>query len=144
MEKRKIIFIIILILVTIIVFYIKINSKSLLIKLFNCSILIITSGSMEPEISVGEAVIIKTENTYEVGDIVTYNVEDKYLVTHRIVNKDKENYITKGDKNNTNDKEKITNDNIEGKVIYHSKFISYLVKYSPIIIMLLIIILVFL
>lgn len=145
MSKKKIIFVIIAIIIVMGVFFIKLNNKSLLFKIFNFSILTISSGSMEPEITVGEAVIIKGQATYEVGDIVTYNVENKYLVTHRIVAKDEGKYITKGDNNNTNDNEKVAKERIEGKVVHHSKFMNYLIKYSPIIIVILfIIILIFL
>lgn len=142
MNKKKIIFAITTIIIIIVILYIKLNRKSLLFKIFDISILTISTGSMEPEIQIGEAIIIKGQSTYEVGDIITYNVKNLYLVTHRIVEKEGENYITKGDKNNINDKEKVSKNNIEGKVIYHSKFVNYLIKFCPIIIIILLIIIV--
>lgn len=144
MNKKRIIIIVI---ITIIIgtIFIKVNTKSLLFKIFDFSILTISSGSMEPEIQIGEAIIIKREDTYEIGDIITYSVKNTYLVTHRIVGKEEENYITKGDNNNSNDNGKLIQENIEGKVIHHSKFVNYLVKFIPIVIIILfILILIFL
>ncbi len=140
MNKKKVVFAIITIIVIIVMFYIKLNSKSPLFKIFDISILTISTGSMEPEIQIGEAVVIKGQATYEIGDIITYNVENLYLVTHRIVEKEGEDYITKGDNNNIKDKEKVSKESIEGKVIHHSKFMNYLMKFSPIIIIILLII----
>ena len=54
-------------------------------KIFGIAILTVSSGSMEPELSVNDIIVIKSKKIYEIGDIVTYNVDNKYLVTHRIV-----------------------------------------------------------
>ncbi len=140
LNKNKITIKILIIALVIVVFFIKINSKSLALKLFDYSVLIICSGSMEPEICVGDAVVIKKEDTYNVGDVITYNVENKYLVTHRIVEKVENKYITKGDNNNVSDDIQITKDKIEGKVILCSKILGYLIEFSPIIILVLLII----
>ena len=111
LNKNKITIKILILILVIIVFFIKINSKSLALKLFDYSVLIICSGSMEPEICVGDAVIIKKEDEYEIGD-----------------------------NNNVNDYIQITKDKIEGKVILRSKILRYVIEFSPIIIIVLLII----
>ena len=55
------------------------------------------------------------------GDIVTYKENENYFVTHRIIEKNGNKLITKGDSNNEIDTE-IVNSQILGKVIYHSLF----------------------
>lgn len=65
------------------------------------------------------------------GDIITY-IEDDYFVTHRIVEKENNELMTKGDGNNENDGE-INKSKIIGKVIFNSlivgKFILIYLKY---------------
>lgn len=76
---------------------------------------VILSGSMEPNLSVNDLVIVKKSNNYQVNDIVVY--QSGYdLITHRIVKIDGDWIITKGDANNIED-DKITKTSIKGKVI---------------------------
>ena len=93
----------------------------------------VTSGSMEPNIKVGEIIIILKTKDYNVGDIVTICTKNNNLITHRIIKKEDKNYITKGDFNNIQDEDIITKENIKGKVIFHSKFLGMLCKYKNII-----------
>lgn len=139
---RKIIsnLLIILIIILIIIFllniiYSKIILKENLIKIFGNSFVIITTGSMEPEIEGGELVIISDKNKYTIGDIVTYEDSENFLVTHRIINIDEKNFVAKGDANNLDDGE-IPVKSIKGKVIYHSKLLGNIVLYflKPIVI----------
>lgn len=51
------------------------------------------------------------------GDIITY-IEDGYPITHRIISKSKDVYVTQGDFNNIPDNG-IKKDKIKGKVICH-------------------------
>lgn len=124
------IIIIFLIVILIYILYSKYIAKNKITKLGGYGFLIVLTGSMEPEISSGELVIIKEKNNYNVGDIITYETGD-LLVTHRIVeireniessekNNDEKEYICKGDFNNEKDL-KIFENQIQGKVIYHSK-----------------------
>jgi signal peptidase len=84
---------------------------------------VIISGSMEPNIDIGDIVIvkeIKAENQLKVGDIISYR-SNQNVITHRIIRiEEDENgklqFITKGDNNNTEDDDNITYDNIEGRV----------------------------
>lgn len=111
------------------VVYNQITSDSLLNSYSDFHILLIQSGSMEPEIMVGEAVIIQRKENYQVGDIITYMVENRYLVTHRIQEKEGENYKTKGDHNNQMDENSVLFSAIQGKVIYHAKWLGILFEY---------------
>ena len=45
---------------------------------------VVLSGSMEPELPVGSLLLIHREESYEVGEIVTYEDENGSLVTHRL------------------------------------------------------------
>lgn len=125
------IFLIIIIFILLFTLYSKFILKEELIKLYNTAILVVLTGSMEPTIKSGEMIIIKEQTDYNVDDIVTYNEDRNFFVTHRIINKYENKYETKGDNNNLID-ETIDKDQIEGKVIYHSKvcgfFILYLLK----------------
>lgn len=108
--------------------YSKCILKNNLIKIANISILVVLTGSMEPEIFPGEMIIIKENDNYKVNDIVTYKDENIY-VTHRIVEYiDDEHIITKGDNNNIVDKD-IFKEQIEGKVIYHSKIFGFFILF---------------
>lgn len=125
------IFLIIIIFILLFTLYSKFILKEELIKLYNTAILVVLTGSMEPTIKSGEMIIIKEQTDYNVDDIVTYKEDRNFFVTHRIINKYEDKYETKGDNNNLID-EPIDKDQIEGKVIYHSKvcgfFILYLLK----------------
>ena len=88
----------------------------------------IESGSMQPNLNIGDAVIINksfnAENLKE-NDIIAYKRGD-ILIVHRIikVNSDK-TYITKGDYNNTSDSKYVNKNDIYGKVILRIPFIAY-------------------
>lgn len=81
---------------------------------------VVISGSMEPNISLYDLVIIHTQKNYDVNDVVIYR-SNTYCVTHRIVDmRTDENgkvwVTTKGDANNAPDSE-IELEKIVGKVI---------------------------
>lgn len=67
------------------------------------SVDIVMSGSMEPTLKTGGIVFTDTKRTEpSVGDIVTFrNAQGK--VSHRVVAKQKQSYVTKGDANNMED-----------------------------------------
>jgi len=97
-------------------------------SLFGYRIYRVASGSMEPNIKVGDFIIIKTQNEYDTGDIITYLDDEGCFVTHRIIMMNGEEITTKGDANNSIDAP-ITKQHIIGKVVYkiHSlNYISYL------------------
>ena len=96
----------------------KFFSKDTNIKPFGIQILKVQSNSMSPEFRKEDIIVIKKEKEYEVGDIITFKTKDGNLITHRIIEKNENEFITKGDNNNTKDEEKITSSCIQGKVIF--------------------------
>lgn len=76
----------------------------------------VISGSMEPEISVGDYVIIKKPKKEDIqkGTIITFE-QDGVLVTHRVESVVSDGvYSTKGDANNTVDSQLVKFENILG------------------------------
>ncbi len=75
---------------------------------------VVLSGSMEPELSVGDLLIIARQDSYEANDVVVYQT-GRTSVVHRIVSIDGDTVITKGDANNAADAP-ILLSNIKGEV----------------------------
>lgn len=69
---------------------------------FGCGAAVVLSGSMEPELSVGDLIFVTEADSYEEGDIVVFQDRNS-LVVHRIVEINSEAVTTKGDANNTAD-----------------------------------------
>lgn len=88
----------------------------------------VLSGSMEPNISKNELIVIKEQNAYHKGDIITYKDCWGKLITHRIVEIDGEKVVTKGDSNDVSD-EFIKQESIQGKVIFHSILLGFVCLY---------------
>ncbi|HEX9438090.1 MAG TPA: signal peptidase I, partial [Roseiflexaceae bacterium] len=61
---------------------------------------IINGNSMEPLYHRGDLVIIRAQPDYQVGDIVTYRHPQIGPVIHRIIGRDVERFVFKGDHNN--------------------------------------------
>ena len=127
-EFLKNILIIALIIILLEVSYSKFIIKEYPTKLFGIALLIVSTGSMEPTIESGELIVVRKQDAYKIGDIVTYKDNEGFLITHRIVEKDNENIITKGDANNLKDEKSLLK-KVEGKVIYHSKLLGTFVLY---------------
>lgn len=87
---------------------------------------VVLSGSMEPEISVGDLLIVSKQESYEVGDVVVFQ-DGKLAVTHRIVSISENEIITRGDANNTDD-DPITLDDIKGEVVCVIPCVGHLVN----------------
>lgn len=84
-------------------------------NIFGYTMFEVISGSMEPAIEKWDVILVKIEDEFEVGDIVSFK-SDGAFVTHRVVEKKGDTYITKGDSNNTIDNP-IHKDQITGKVV---------------------------
>lgn len=146
---KKILFIIISILLSIVLLVNIYNFVSLKIlkkdlsSVFGYAVLEVISGSMEPTINVGDMIIINTHETnYEKGDIVTFYDTEGSFVTHRIVSINDTYMITKGDnKNNALDGE-TSIDKIVGKHVLTIPGFGRIIKslQSPITIVLILIV----
>lgn len=88
----------------------------------------VETGSMEDGIHTGDYILIFKANEYKVDDVVTYEING-YYITHRIIKKDGNRVITKGDANNVADKE-ISVKNIVGKVVYNGGLLNVLIDYK--------------
>lgn len=108
--------------------YAKYIRKDHVVKLGGYGFLLVMTGSMEPTIEKDELIIIKEKKVYQVGDIATYVDVYGNLITHRIEYLDERDFITKGDGNQIADESTNVN-NIQGKVIYHSKPLGIFILY---------------
>lgn len=94
------------------------------IHLFGFRSYIVLSGSMEPDLQVGDMVVSRQagEKQIETGDIITFEDENGAVITHRVADimiKDgKRYYQTKGDNNNGKDIGLVPIENIKGKYIF--------------------------
>lgn len=120
-QTSKILFnitILLILIVTILVSYCYINLKILKKEypsINGYTYFEVASGSMSPKINKSDIIIVKKKSKYKKNDIISYK-QNKSVITHRIVNIDKDKIITKGDANNNID-EQINKKNVIGKVI---------------------------
>ena len=92
---------------------------------------IVISGSMEPEIKTGSIAFISKNIDYEnikEGDIISYDL-GKTKVLHRVIDKNKEGLITKGDNNNVVDFGIVTESQINGKYLFSIPLLGYMILF---------------
>ena len=106
---------------------------------FGNSVFEVQTGSMEPEISTGDWIIVKYDKNIELNDIVTFEHKGQYI-THRVIESYNGTYVTKGDANSAKDAP-ISKDKIIGKVTKVLPHFGILRKtiFNPIVLMFLII-----
>ena len=89
----------------------------------------VLSGSMEPCIPTGGIVFVNTWNHEpREGDLITYHL-GSMVVTHRVVQVRKEDYITKGDANPQNDMFPVLPSHIMGTVCFSLPYLGYIVSF---------------
>lgn len=84
-------------------------------SLFGLRQALVLTGSMEPAIHIGDLILIRSQTDYFPGDVVTF-LDDRRLVTHRIIQIQSGHLITQGDANNAPDRP-VQVDQIMGKVV---------------------------
>lgn len=88
----------------------------------------IGSGSMEPIIYKGDAIVLTKVNKnteLELEDIIAYEDENEIIV-HRIIKINDDNtYITKGDNNTTRDPLDVKHSTVKGKVLFRIPYLAY-------------------
>lgn len=95
----------------------------------------VLSGSMEPQIKVGDMVIAKKIEPclIEEGDIISYRMNNKVNVTHRVLEVFNEyddfSFKTKGDANNIEDSELVLEDNVIGKLVFRVPKVGYFIDF---------------
>lgn len=86
-------------------------------NLFGYKFFNVISGSMKPNLEIGDIVITKEIEDIKKGDIITFRQQNS-IITHRVVDIINENeklyYQTKGDNNNSNDEILVEYKDIEG------------------------------
>ncbi len=121
-----------LVIVLILVIFQKFTNNKVAIG--NIYIFEVVSESMTPEYKLGDIIVTKKvdPSSLKVGDDVTYLGEKDEMkgmtITHRIIEKREDNgkyyFVTKGTANEIEDPE-INEDNLFGKVIYHTILFSF-------------------
>jgi signal peptidase len=102
----------------------------------NYEVKIVQSGSMEPSINTGAIVVVKPQESYTVGDVVTFGEDDKTHVptTHRIIAdrivEGTVRFTTKGDANEDQDPGEIALDDIIGKVVFDIPALGYVLDFA--------------
>jgi len=94
--------------------------------------LTVLTGSMEPTFSPGDLVVAVPQDSYAVGDVVTFQPVsgDPTLVTHRVVGVrvgDETRYVTRGDANGADD-DPILADQIMGRVVWHVPYLGHVAR----------------
>lgn len=90
----------------------------------------ILSNSMEPAIATGSVVYVDNidPNSIVDGDIITYKMgsDSNIVATHRVVSidKDKKEFVTKGDNNRAVDAQPVSYDRLLGKVVFTIPFLG--------------------
>lgn len=102
----------------------------------NYKLFTVLSGSMEPTIKTGSIVIIKPQDNYKKGDIITFQDlnKPKTTITHRLQEIKKGEtetvFITKGDANKAPDVNHITKKQILGKTLFSVPYIGFPVNFA--------------
>ncbi|MBQ6182079.1 MAG: signal peptidase I [Ruminococcus sp.] len=95
----------------------------ILIVLYLCGIRFyhVRSGSMGDQLPVGCVCFVSTYSKFDnikTGDIISFRVDDDTFVTHRAISVTAEGIHTKGDENNTEDPDVVTENNYIGKTVF--------------------------
>ena len=99
-------------------------------RLMGYRVYTVISGSMEPDISVGDLVYVKPvdPSTIQVGDDITFVLnEDLVVATHRVIRIDaeKKHIYTKGIANEIADTDPVHFKNVLGVVQFHIPLLGY-------------------
>lgn len=113
------------------------------VRLFGVQAYAVVSGSMEPVYPTGSLLYVKSVDPkeLEVGDAITFLIDDDTAATHRIIEilpdeKDSSvlRFRTQGDANDTPDGEPVHSKNIIGKPIFaipYLGYVAYFIQHPP-------------
>ena len=96
------------------------------INIFGYSFFQVETGSMVPTIQIDDIVIVKITDKIGKDDIIAFK-QDNNIITHRIIEINDDQIVTKGDANNAID-EKISSTQVVGKVVHTLKNIGVWTK----------------
>lgn len=95
---------------------------------FGVGVGVVMSGSMEPDLSIDDVVIVVEQDEYEVGDVVVFQLKNE-LIVHEIIRFEGENeVVTKGSANPSED-DPISIHALKGKVVQVFEGVGGLVKW---------------
>ena len=104
-------------------------------KIVGLDMYVVLSGSMEPNYPTGSMIYVKDvdPSELEVNDVITFQLTDNTIATHRIVEVIEENnqisYRTKGDANEHEDENLVLASNVIGKAQFAIPYMGYIVNY---------------
>jgi signal peptidase len=90
---------------------------------------VVLSGSMEPELSPGDVIIVAS-GPVAVGDVITYRTGSEVPTTHRIVEEVDGAYRTKGDANENADAGLVDPSQVLGSVVVVIPLIGYVILWA--------------
>ena len=94
---------------------------------FGIGVGVVLSGSMEPELSIDDVILVKERDTYEVGNIVVYQ-SGYTLIVHKIIRiEDEDHVVTKGIANEGED-DPIRMKDIKGEVFFDIPYLGLIVS----------------
>lgn len=98
-------------------------------------LLTVLSGSMSPFLEPGDMIVVRElmPENIRVGDLITYRINEKTLVTHRVVEVIRKDgllaFRTKGDANNTEDPDLVTPDRVAGSMVFKIPYAGYIARF---------------
>lgn len=104
--------------------------------IFGYQLKTVLSGSMEPDIQTGSVISIKPGGDmtrFQEGDVITFQTKDGTLITHRIVDVKNggQQYVTKGDNNDTVDPEPVLAENVVGEYTgFTIPYLGYVMNFA--------------
>jgi len=105
------------------------------VRFVGLDLFIVQSGSMEPEYPTGSIVYVKEvdDNTLNVGDVITFNMDGNVRGTHRIIDVVQEGnslqFKTKGDANEVEDSGFVSSADIVGKAVFCVPYLGFFAAY---------------
>ena len=105
------------------------------VKFLGVDVYIVLSGSMEPKYPTGSVIYVKDVDVDELkaGDVITYQLNNSVVATHRIVEVVNENnqiaFKTKGDANDHVDNGVVNANQVIGSPFFAIPFLGYLASY---------------
>lgn len=97
---------------------------------------VVLSGSMEPSISPGDAVIVEDvpASAVERGDVITFSTGEAVPTTHRVVEVvergDERAFRTKGDANEEPDPGVVRAEDVRGELLFVIPLIGYVIRFG--------------
>lgn len=109
--------------------------------ILNHGFYVVNGNSMYPTLKNNDFLIASKTTDVKVGDIICFEQNGK-LIVHRVIYKNQDKLITKGDFNKFQD-EKISIKQIRGKVVYKSSVIGFIYSNLHIVIIILCLVVMF-